>query len=196
MGHGGVYNGVWAGGYNGADPHGYGGYSGGYWGCCWLYGHHAAWPVDSPSGPAGYGGFSTSGTPLLPGTTYLSPNLGSPVPPVPAPAIELAPRPLPQKFPEQTSARVRVELPTDARLFVDGTLMKTTSAVRLFLTPALDSNQAYSYELKVELTRNNRTYTEVQRVAVRPGEQASASFAGLEQRAAAAAQSTPATAQR
>ena len=82
----------------------------------------------------------------------------------PAPAVELAPRPLLQKSPEQTSARVRVELPTDARLFVDGTLMKSTSAVRLFLTPALDSNRACSYELKVELTRNNRTYTEVQRL--------------------------------
>jgi uncharacterized protein (TIGR03000 family) len=125
---------------------------------------------------------------------YLGPNPFTPIPPDAAAAgrpIEVLPAPRPK----QASAGVRIELPADARLFVDGVLMKTSSAVRLFQTPVLDPNQTYSYELKVELTRNNQTYADTQRIVVRPGELASASFNGLEQRAAAA-QSTPVTAQR
>jgi uncharacterized protein (TIGR03000 family) len=133
----------------------------------------------------------------MPGVNYTSPGMGSPlIAPPSAPPIEVTPAPMIKKTQEQTRAKVRIDMPADAKLFVDGMLMKTTSAVRLFQTPVLNPNQTYYYELKAELTRNNQTYTDVQRIVVRPGEQASASFAGLEQRAAAAAQSPPATAQR
>jgi uncharacterized protein (TIGR03000 family) len=192
MGHAGVFNGAWAGGYLSPDAGGYGGYGGGYWGCCpWLTGPHAAWPTGSSTGYGGYGGFNVSGMALMPGVNYVSPSLGSPVPPAPVAPLEVTPVP-PRRFPEQASATVRIEVPADAKLFVDGTLMKATSAVRYFQTPVLDPNQTHYYDIKVELIRNNQTYTDVRRITVRPGEQASASFAGLE----AVAQTTPATAKR
>ena len=102
--------------------------------------------------------------------------------------------PLPKtKPPEQARAKVRIEIPVDAKLYVDGMLMKTTSAVRLFQTPALAPNQTYYYELKAEVVRGNQVFTDTQQILVRPGENVSASFAGLEQKAAAAVQSSPAT---
>jgi uncharacterized protein (TIGR03000 family) len=170
MKHGGVYDGAWASHYTGADPTPYGGYGGGNWGCIGTAGPHAAWPPGFPGG--------------------LGPNV-CPIPPVGTRSLEVLPPPSPK-----TSARVRIDMPADAQLFVEGTLMKTTSAVRLFQTPALNPDQTYYYELKAVLTRNNQTYTDVQRIAVRPGEQATASFTGLEQRAAAVAGATPTTAKR
>jgi uncharacterized protein (TIGR03000 family) len=122
--------------------------------------------------------------------------MGTQVKPGPIPPIEVTPDPKIKKSEEQTRAKVRIEIPADAKLFVDGQLMKTSSAVRMFKTPVLEPNQTYFYELKAEVIRNSQTFTEVQQLVVRAGEQASASFAGLELKAAAAAQSTPATAQR
>ena len=162
-------------------------------------GGYGAWPAGCTGCYGCYGGYSGYGIPLMPGGNYGSPNMGPTVPPAlapPIPPLEVTPAPMIKKTEEQTRAKVRIEMPADAKLFVDGMLMQTTSAVRLFQTPLLNPNQTYYYELKVELTRNNQTYTDVQQIVVRPGEQASASFAGLEQKAAAVAESTPATAQR
>jgi uncharacterized protein (TIGR03000 family) len=212
MGHAGVYAGSYGNNYYGACYGCYGGYGranyyGGYYGGC--YGGYAnpVWGAGYGYGGIGagctgcygcYGGYSCYGIPLQPGVNYISPPLGTQMNPAPAPIppIEVTPEPKIKKTEKQTRAKVRVEIPADAKLFVDGMLMNTTSAVRMFQTPVLNANQTYYYELKAELTRNNQTYTDVQRIAVRPGEQTSATFAGLEQQAAAAAQTAPATAQR
>jgi len=180
-----------------------------YGGCfgynaCYGYSSFGGWgngPYTSYGGGYGgagctgcygcYGGYSCYGMPFPGGTTYMSPGMSNPIPPAP----EVTP--LPMKKPgSEARAKVRVEMPEDAKLYVDGVLMKTKAAVRNFQTPNLEPNQTYYYELKAELIRNNQAFTEVQRIVVRGGEQASASFAGLEQRAAAAALSSPATAQR
>jgi uncharacterized protein (TIGR03000 family) len=105
--------------------------------------------------------------------------------------------PLPKKNPEeQARAKVRIEIPADARLYVDGTLMKTGSSVRQFQTPPLNPQQTYVYDLKAELVRDGQSYTEVRQIVIRPGQEASASFAGMEERAAAAALTSSSTAQR
>ena len=187
----------------------YGG-SGCYGGCfgynaCYGYssvgwGH---WPYTSYGGYGGgctgcygcYGGYSCYGMPFPGGVTYIGPGMNNPVPPGPIPtAPEVTPDPK-KKVGPQARAKVRIEIPADAKLYVDVVLMKTTAAVRNFQTPDLEPNQTYYYELKAELIRNNQAFTEVQQIVIRPGEQASASFAGLEQRATAAL-ATPATAQR
>jgi uncharacterized protein (TIGR03000 family) len=158
-------------------------YGYGNWGHNWGYG----WPYGTGcTGCYGcYGGYSCYGVPVPEGVTYIGPRLSSPDPVRP---IEVTPDPKIKKGTDQTRAKVRIEIPADAKLYVDGMLMKTTSAVRLFQTPALEPNQTYYYEVKAELIRNGQSFSEVQQIVVRPGEQISASFAGLEQRAVATTQ--------
>ena len=171
----------------------YGGYGGG-WGAyaAWGGGHYGSFYCSGCYGC--YGGYSCYGMPGPGGATYVSPGLTWPNRPYNAPPVEETP--LPKKKGEQARAKVRIEIPADAKLYVDGILMKTTSDVRLFQTPDLTSGMTYVYELRAELVRNNQTFTESQRLVVRPGEQFSASFAGLEEKAAAAAAASPSTAQR
>jgi uncharacterized protein (TIGR03000 family) len=80
-------------------------------------------------------------------------------------------------------ARMIVEVPDDAKLFVDGQLMKTTSSRRVFLTPRLQPGQAYFYDLKAEVSRDGDTRTENRRIIVRAGETARASFRRLDDEA-------------
>jgi uncharacterized protein (TIGR03000 family) len=217
------YGGYYSTGYAGCYGHGcYGYYTGwscyGSWGAspyavAGCYGN-AYMPgcygggfggMACAGGPGCYGGYSGYGVPA-PGGTIIGPAPGAPgAPGAPsaAPATPLSPSgPGPEQTPEprkkgeqQTRAKVRIEIPADAKLYVDGIQMKTGSSVRLFQTPDLSPNQTYYYDLKAEIVRNNQTFTESQQIMVRPGETASASFAGLEQKAAAAA-AAPATAQR
>jgi len=68
-------------------------------------------------------------------------------------------------------ASIIVSLPADARLTVDDTVTKSTSATRLFATPALESGKEFHYTLKAEGVRDGKTYTAIRRVAVRAGEE-------------------------
>jgi uncharacterized protein (TIGR03000 family) len=168
--YGSAWGGPWAGAYTGWNYGAF--YCTGCYGC--------------------YGGYSCYGSPYAGpgGPTYVSPGLTWPNNPV-RPPLEVTPTPK-VKGPEEARARVRIEIPADAKLYVDGVLMKTTSDVRLFQTPELKQGQTYVYELKAELLRNNEKFTETQKLIVRPGEHFSASFGGLEQRAAAAASNSQA----
>jgi uncharacterized protein (TIGR03000 family) len=76
-------------------------------------------------------------------------------------------------------ARVVVELPADAKLFIDDQAMKATSERRSFSTPTLQPGQAYYYEVRAEVEREGKTYSETKRVIVRAGETARASFPEL-----------------
>ncbi|MFO0969428.1 MAG: TIGR03000 domain-containing protein [Gemmataceae bacterium] len=77
-------------------------------------------------------------------------------------------------------ARVVIDVPADAKLYIDGHLMKTTSARRIFQTPDLVAGQTYFYDLKVEVVREGKTLSETQRVLLRPGYSATASFATMD----------------
>jgi uncharacterized protein (TIGR03000 family) len=73
-------------------------------------------------------------------------------------------------------ARLIVEVPEDAKLYIDDQLMKTTSARRNFSTPDLEPGQTYYYMLRVEVTRDNTRHSETRRVLIRPGQEAKATF--------------------
>jgi uncharacterized protein (TIGR03000 family) len=88
------------------------------------------------------------------------------------------------------AARVTVELPADAKLFVDDQPMKATSAKRTFRTPELEPGQTYFYMLRAEVVRDGATYSQTKRVLVRAGEDVKASLADLESPAIARAENT------
>lgn len=199
-GWGGGYGG-WGGGYGGCFGcyGGYGGYTYGWcggcygcwggspyqvWGCYGGYGGYYGYGCTGCYGC--YGGYSGYGIPVPGGPTYVGPGMTNPTPPPSStPPAEVTPAPK-KTGTEQARARVRIELPADAKLYVDGVLTKTGSAVRVFQTPELSANQTYFYELRAEVVRNGQTLTESRQLLVRPGNIATASFAGLEQQAAAA----------
>jgi uncharacterized protein (TIGR03000 family) len=80
---------------------------------------------------------------------------------------------------ESNRARVAIDVPADAKLYIDGQLMKTGSTRRVFQTPDLDAGKLYFYDLRVEVVRDGRVVSEEQRIILRPGQVASASFADL-----------------
>jgi uncharacterized protein (TIGR03000 family) len=80
---------------------------------------------------------------------------------------------------DETRARLIVQLPADAKLFIDGNLMNSTSQKRTFITPVLQPDQAYFYDLRAEVVRDGRTIASTQRVILRPGQAIQASFASL-----------------
>jgi len=117
----------------------------------------------------------------------------TPVAPAVPPAAPVAPVPPPpdkkpapgdaDKKPGEASApnaaKLIVELPVDARLYIDGQLMRTTSDRRVFNTPILDRGQAYYYEVRAELTIDGQTHVESGRAIVRAGQTSQMTFAKL-----------------
>jgi uncharacterized protein (TIGR03000 family) len=100
-----------------------------------------------------------------------------------APAGETLPSPKPDdKKPmgdASTRARLIVELPPDARLYIDDRAMKNTEPVRNFNTPDLEPGQLYYYELRAEVVRDGKPVTQTKRVIVRAGAVIRASFPEL-----------------
>jgi uncharacterized protein (TIGR03000 family) len=80
---------------------------------------------------------------------------------------------------DEPRGKLVVDLPADAQLFVDDQPMKTNSSRRVFRTPVLEPGQAYYYILRAEVVRDGKKESATQRVIVRPGEESTASFAGL-----------------
>jgi uncharacterized protein (TIGR03000 family) len=90
------------------------------------------------------------------------------------------PAPKPQTGSTGAAAKVTVELPVDAKLFIDDQLMKATSAKRVFRTPVLDPGQAYFYMVRAEVDRDGKKLTQTKRVIMRPGEDVKAVFTDVE----------------
>jgi len=140
-------------------------------GCYGAYGGYSGYGVPAPSVPPT----------MAPGTT---------TPGRPAPEVTPPPAERKKVSEEQVRSKVRVEVPEDAKLYIDGKLMRTASARRIFQTPPLEPNRIYFYDVRVELERNGQTFRDSQRLIIRPGQEVTASFADLERRAAAAATAT------
>jgi uncharacterized protein (TIGR03000 family) len=73
-------------------------------------------------------------------------------------------------------ATIVVSLPADARLTVDGNATRSTSDLRTFVTPALETGEEYIYTLQAEIIRDGRSVVETQRITVRGGETTNVPF--------------------
>jgi uncharacterized protein (TIGR03000 family) len=76
-------------------------------------------------------------------------------------------------------ARVKVLMPRDARLYVDGVAVGSTGATRTFETPALEAGQVYSYTFKAEVVRSGRTQSRSKRIKVEAGKEVTVNFRDL-----------------
>jgi uncharacterized protein (TIGR03000 family) len=79
-----------------------------------------------------------------------------------------------------TRAKLIVEVPADAKLYIDDQLMKTPSTRRVYSTPDLEKGQAYYYMVRVEVVRDGQVQTETKRVILRAGDEARADFTSTE----------------
>ena len=126
---------------------------------------------------APYGGWYGYGAPAPAYTPSANP-MTVPVPPVTPPAN-------PEKPPVPPSARLGgygspakliIEKPVDAKLFVDNIPIAADTASKTFTTPELAPAQAYYYMVRIEMTREGKPVSETRRVIVRAGETATESF--------------------
>lgn len=177
-------------------------YGGGCYGCYGCYGNpwHAA---STTSGSYGtfhpgvfqchgcygcYGGWSCYGYPNQHAVIEPAPPSGVPerkTESKPGKVLEEAPLPKEpglKKNEEQARAKVIVDVPADAKLYVDGQRMNGSTSRRVFQTPALIPGRMYYYELRAEVVRDGQVITANQRLILRPGQSATASFADLGQR--------------
>src|SRR5262249_19381013 len=73
-------------------------------------------------------------------------------------------------------AQLVVQLPSDAKLYIDNRLMKAKTGQRVFRTPELKNGQVYYYMLRVEVVRNGKKVAETRRGLVRAGQKSEAAF--------------------
>jgi uncharacterized protein (TIGR03000 family) len=93
-----------------------------------------------------------------------------------APALEFQAA---QSTPQAAPARLTIELPEDAQLFVDGQATKGTGKSRNFHTPDLNQDRTYFYDLKAIITVEGQEIVEEKRVIVRAGEAVNEAFPKL-----------------
>jgi uncharacterized protein (TIGR03000 family) len=79
----------------------------------------------------------------------------------------------------QAPARLVIDVPEDARVFVDDHLMKSSSTHRVYASPKLDAGQAYYYDVRIEVDRDGKVVSANKRVIVRAGEEYTESFVNL-----------------
>jgi uncharacterized protein (TIGR03000 family) len=160
-GFGGCY-----GGYYGSGFGGYGGYCSGCFGCSGCYG--------------GYGCYSYyGGATYMPGSIQSGPIQSMPPATDGASFLQPAMRGTTVAATAQP-AKVIIELPEDATLFVDDQVMKTTSAKRVFRTPDLEPGQTYYYMLRAEVTRDGKPLRQTKRILIRAGAEVRTDLTELE----------------
>jgi uncharacterized protein (TIGR03000 family) len=75
-----------------------------------------------------------------------------------------------------TSARLTVRLPEDARLWFENIPTKSTGAVREFRSPPLPPGMQYAYTVRATWTDNGKEVTQTQHVGVTAGARVALDF--------------------
>lgn len=153
-------NGVYGGGYGASfnyGPYYETGFGYSYAGTCYgtYYGPYLKDPVYSkPIGP-------------IPRT-----NSKPPVEEVlPAPKVEEK-----KQSSTQSKARLFVEIPENATLLIDGKVVSVTGGFGTFVTPELESNKTYSYQLQVEMEKDGVKVVNTKKIILKSGDRISTSF--------------------
>jgi uncharacterized protein (TIGR03000 family) len=144
-------------------------------GCCGCHGYYSCHGCYSCYGCYGCTGCYGGGCYGCYGGGVMMPGPGTAPPPPPKKMEKMEDK----EGGAAAAATVVVELPADARLFVENQPTHATSTVRTFVTPALNPEKAYYYTVRAELNRGGETYTKTQRIAVEAGKTSRVSFTDL-----------------
>jgi uncharacterized protein (TIGR03000 family) len=148
-------------------------------GSCYGTGSGGAGAANCGSGS----GWATASSPALWGANYTYTHSYPGQPPTTMPRSLNEQLPAPRKaetmIPSDTSARLALEVPADARLYVDGQLVPGAGTKRYFFTPPLETGATYYYEVKVEVDASGHTVSDMKKVYVKAGELKAESFAHI-----------------
>jgi uncharacterized protein (TIGR03000 family) len=151
-------------------------------------------------GCCGGGGFGAPTYPdgIAPGNGLIAPGTGAYLDNVGTPPGELLGTPAENKSKDRDKkdqgmkssmkARLIVEVPTNAKLFIDDIPVKVKAGVRSFRTPDLEPGQLYYYVVRIERMRDGKPISETRRIIVQAGQVARADFKDLESEAVRTAQ--------
>ena len=76
----------------------------------------------------------------------------------------------------RTEATLTVNVPANARIFVNGTSTRSQGTVRRYVSRGLTPGSEYSYEIKAEIDRDGQTIQETKIVKVRGGQTINVAF--------------------
>jgi uncharacterized protein (TIGR03000 family) len=191
-GYGGGWGGHWAhkharraawgssGGGWGGSSGGYGGSSGGWGGSSGGYGGSSGGYGGSSGGGSSGGGsyYYAPGVELDPSTTVPMVPGGEIPPAAPAPAPGIAPAPGTGQGVSNTrvDGLLAVNVPEDAKIFVNGQATTSTGSTRQYVSRDLQSGFSYTYEVRAEVVRDGRTIEQVKKVDLRAGQTANVAF--------------------
>jgi uncharacterized protein (TIGR03000 family) len=126
-------------------------------------------PADTlPSLPA-EPGFQLPELPDAGTTLPKSPRSAPVTPDSPDPALPLLPDDSALLRQPAGSATLALQVPSDARVFVNGMLTRTPGTYRQYVSRGLLPGHDYTYEVRVEVERNGRAYSDVRTVNLRAG---------------------------
>jgi uncharacterized protein (TIGR03000 family) len=153
--YGGGYGGCYGSSYGGCYGSSYGGcYGGGYGGC---YGGYASC--------AGYSPYGGCGGAIYGGGKYVEPVKQMPM-------VDKDKKDEPIAAP----ANIVVNLPSGAKLSIDGYVSSQTTGTRYLVTPTLQPGQDYTYTLVAETVANGQAVQQSQKITVRAGATTPVSF--------------------
>jgi len=95
------------------------------------------------------------------------------------------PKPMPDKKPSSdakptgTGASIKLRLPSDSKLYIDGRLIPVSGTERLFTTPALTPGQKFYYDARAELMINGSLVVEEKKLIVEAGANLNEAFGKL-----------------
>jgi uncharacterized protein (TIGR03000 family) len=165
-GYGGCH-GCWGGSCSGSYSYGcYGGYSYGGYGSCYGGGCFGG---SSYSGYGCQGCYGCSGC-------YGGSVSPYGMPAGPTPEVVPPPKKTGNESLAPTRARLIVDLPSDATLYIDDHKMTATAGRRTFNTPALETGETYYYMVRAEVMKDGAPVSVTKRVIVKPGEEIVANF--------------------
>lgn len=78
--------------------------------------------------------------------------------------------------PQKTTVSLRLKVPADAAVWLDGAKTAQTGADRLFESPPIKPGAPYTYAIRARWTENGRSVEQTQIVLVRAGDQIAVSF--------------------
>ena len=83
---------------------------------------------------------------------------------------------VPADPPRDASAQVTVDVPANARVWIDGTPTTSRGSVRKFITPPLKPGSRYTYQIKADWNDNGHERTQTQTVEFTAGAHVSVDF--------------------
>ena len=166
-------------GYYGGYGAGYASFYGGGPQACGCWGGYSNWGYCNmpPPNPLVIGGYGVAGGTAAPQTGTAVPGIGN--------GQEEPEKPKKSKTGVKetkgpTPAKLLIELPANAKLFIDDMAVKTATGVQLFDTPALEPDTVYFYMVRIEGMRDGQPFSQTRRILVRAGQVARTQFKEME----------------